>query len=77
MTLNYAENRFEIWSMSDLIVSSKILSVRNFFLDCKDIFQFPIVLFGPQVVTIGNIDQLGCQAQPSVRHAHTAFQNGT
>lgn len=48
---------------------------RDFVLNRENIFQLAIVALGPQVVAVGDIDELCCDAKPLSRTADASFEN--
>jgi hypothetical protein len=44
-------------------------------LDLEDIVELPIVPLRPQVIAVGNVDELRGHAQSATRFAHAAFEN--
>ena len=49
--------------------------LRNFILDIKNIFHQTIEPFGPKVITVSNIDELGCDADLITRFSNTALED--
>ena len=49
--------------------------VGNLILDSKDILKLSIVAFRPQMIAVGNIDELRRHPQPVARFAYAAFQH--
>ena len=44
-------------------------------LDREDVLQLAVVLFGPEVIAVGDIDQLRRDAQPVTRFLHASLEH--